>query len=506
MYFRLPAIVFFIFLPNVLSFHNGLIQLIIRTSQAYLNDEQSFTDFVSTTSNEYFPLDNPQQSLSNDQIFYSKSKSTNLEFNTHGFRVHPPREPKQAHIFSINNHDYMYREKIDLSQTHFPRAKHFNRRLPKLPYEPYQRVMTYAIEVCMIPSMWYLELIHCMYMSIAPLYSGMLMSYSLQDLVGTAIKTMGYLDESFTLENCHRSVSAITDKSISLKYEGICRRMSECLQSNQFTSEPYAHLRDEFSKRIDRVYSNLGDSQLIEKHKNYARHSLLLALSSKTINLSLVEVAVERNFLVIRAMILSLSYLVNKFIPANNDVIAERFSKITRLIGYMAFSVFKHYMRFCISSSPGIFGSKSREYRGFYELFCKEFLSVGFIDESIELLGDDINTFNDSVMPSRILDPAYIAVIPSYISGLDGPVDNSWLSFSTVTKVENIEPDVIDKKKKPRTNVYYKSAKSTSIGSTQMGNTPKTRRRGFTERLTKTFTSRKKRISGQISSRMEQND
>ncbi|KAK9171050.1 hypothetical protein CmeUKMEL1_14270 [Cryptosporidium meleagridis] len=490
------------FIRDVKSFENGLLRLLTESSQHSLDG--SLDDFVSSSAENYFPFENPQLSASGDRIFYAMNQYIDQTPPSSEFTTHVPRECKSSTHFLSFSEDSLFRSRINMSQTHFPRHKHFSKNLPKLPFEPYQRIMTFAIEICMIPSIWYLELIHCMHFGMAPFFSGMLMSYSLQDVVGSAIKTMGYLDESFTIENCYRSVSSVADEKISANFQEICESMSQCLLSNQFSSDPYLRLKEEFQQRIDNAYSNIEGQENVEQHKNYARHSLLLSLSSKTINFSLPDPATEKNFLVIRAMVLSMTYLVNKLIPVEESNISERMSKITKFINNMLFSQFKYYMKMCLISFPAILGSKSKDFQEVIGLYCKEFLSFGFIDETVKVEGDDLETFNRAILPSRVLDQAYASVIPSLINGASSQGDLSWLSFSSVGSIENIRTET-DKKKKPKTNKYFKTASKDSISKTRSieGNTKK--KKGIT-RITKLFTSRKKRISGLITSHLDTAD
>lgn len=491
----------FMFIPSTISFRNGLLRLIMQSSQYSL--EGTLEDFVRGVSSNYLNLDNPKLCLHGDNIFYSSDQYVETESNLNGFKIHVQKEQKSPSAFTSFSRTLTLRH-VNLALLHFPRLKHFNKSLPKLPYEPYQRMMTYAIEICMIPSIWYLELTHCMYMGMAPFFSGMLMSYTLQDVVGSAVKTMGYLDESFSIENCHLSVSSFTDSYIASHYEDICKSMSECLLSNHFSSENYLRLKEEFQQRIDNTYSIIEGQEKKEQHKNYARHSLLLSLSSKTINFDLEELSVERNFLVVRAMILSMSYLVNKFIPVNDSTISERMSKITRLLSYMLFAQFKGYMKVCKDFFPGILGSSSKKFQDVYEILCKELLSIGFVDETVTLLGDDINAFNAAILPSRILDPAYVSVIPSFIDGFENSEDLTWLAFNSVSRVEHIGAGA--GKKKPKKTKYLKTASGTSIIKTKGGRTAGTRKNVLTNKVTKLFTRRKQRISGLISSHLNPTD
>ncbi|CUV07908.1 unnamed protein product [Cryptosporidium hominis] len=488
----------FMFIRNVKSFENGLLRLVIEFSQHSLNG--SLDDFVSSSAENYFSFENPQQSVSCDRVFYSPRQYIDQNPPSSEFITHIPRESKSPAHFLFYTEDSPFRSRINMSQTHFPRRKHFNKNLPKLPLEPYQRIMTFAIEICMIPSIWYLELIHCMHFGMAPFFSGMLMSYTLQDVIGSAIKTMGYLDESFTIENCYRSVSSVTDEQINANFQEICESMSQCLLSNQFSSDPYIRLKEEFQQRIDNAYSNIEGQEKVEQHKNYARHSLLLSLSSKTINFSLPDPATEKNFLIIRAMILSMTYLVNKFIPVEENTISERMSKITKFIYSMLFSQFKYYMKMCLISFPAILGSKSKNFQEIIELYCKEFLSFGFIDETVKIEGDDLEAFNKAILPSRVLDPAYASVIPSLINGASSQEDLSWLSFSSVGSIENIGVET-GKKKRPKTTKYFKTASKNSITKTRSAETNAKKKSGFTK-ITKMFTNRKTRISGLITSHL----
>ncbi|KAF7456017.1 putative Secreted Protein (WYLE family) [Cryptosporidium felis] len=308
----------------------------------------------------------------------------------------------------------------------FPRLTPF-KNLPELTAEPYQRVMSFAIEVCMIPYLWYLELVHCMYMGTAPYFEGVLMSYSLQDLVGSAINTIGYSDEGFSLENCYNSVSMVADNHISPNYIEICTKMSQCLESKPFQSGSFSHLASEFETRIEntyKVFTQFGDKDYRKLGRFFLRSSLFI-FTSKMRELTVNHP--ERNFLVIRSMISNFAlYLLQK----------ERFSsqnsgqEMTMLFLIFMRGLTKKkedFLNKC-SNYLGIILELKKRHVSFERALCKEFISIGFIKDDVTSFGDE-DAFAKSLLPARILSKSYGALVPSMVDSKDiSDLDRRWIS------------------------------------------------------------------------------
>ncbi|KAF7456016.1 putative Secreted Protein (WYLE family) [Cryptosporidium felis] len=449
---------------------------------------------------KYNPIEEPITSICGDITPGHSNSCSGTDTRVEGINVHVPVETKGHRRSASVTIGFIFKEE----SIHFPRFKHFGLELPKLPYEPYQRLMTYAIDVCYIPSIWYLELVHCIYMGMAPYFKGMLMSYSLQDVVGSAIKTMGYLDESYSESNCLISVSLFIDDHISSQKEVICSRMTSCLKNNHFSSEPFRRLKEEFQSRIDENYSNLAFESISSQEANkFARHSLLLGLSSNTLSLSLSRSATERNFLVIRFMILSLSNLYSFRLKTNPEDNSRIFAGSFGLIHNLIFYSIRGFISSCKSYMSNMYGSRKVKENLFLEFCCKEFLSTGFIDERVEVVGVDIERFNKAIMPSRVLDAGYAAVIPSNKRGVSTS-DDSWLRFESVQTLDTFEGEPIEPGKSGRTK-YTKLGGDLTMHKRDGKEATTMRRKTVYQKIRSALTSRKKRNSRTIRDHLKDN-
>ncbi|KAL7066607.1 hypothetical protein ACR3K2_29620 [Cryptosporidium serpentis] len=304
------------------------------------------------------------------------------------------------------------------------------KELPELPMEPYQRTMTFAIEQCLLPNLWHLELVHCMYMSIAPFLKGLIMSYTLQDIVGSAMVTMGYKDEVFAIENCFNSVSMISDDNISVHYKHICQSTASCLSTHPLSNGPYSRFKKEFSVRIDQAYSILPSSIGGINSKTLARLLLLISLNRMSSNSETRKIYYpDRLFICIRAMNTALaviSIIECSMEPAN--IINRATSIINLVIDSLSAIELKEIFMKCRKYLDGL-GIKDLGMNTILNhAICFEMLSIGFIYEHpTPSLIVPIEHFNKSIMPIRMLSVSYPALIPSYIPGKLNEDEEIWI-------------------------------------------------------------------------------
>ncbi|KAK6590695.1 putative Secreted Protein [Cryptosporidium xiaoi] len=416
-----------------------LYQLIL---DEYKHDfEQIVGEIKTKFENEYFPISEPVQDIHGDL-----SDDKHITHVKPDFPFHIPLEKKKYYKFSSLR--YVKHETLDSSESpllrkikgmdsaltsneiFFPRMKHFRKNLPKLTSEPYQRLMTFAIDICLIPSMWYLELIHCMYIGVAPYFDGMLSSYSLQDVVGSAIKTMGYLDETFSIENCYMSVSLFSDDNVSPYYREACESMMNCLLSKDFQQEKYSKLRDEFKSRIDNLhtYDTKSKKSTTGVSMWFIRTALFIESNDffPTINHP------ERNFLPIRIMVASITVSIIHFVLFPNLANSVR-TLITAFFDiFSAKTLFdiKIYMKYCKSFLRFYLKKGTYQSEILYEILCKEFLSIGFVDNQVEVLSENKELFAAVTVPRRILDPGYYLVIPEMLEEMNiADYAQDWLAY-----------------------------------------------------------------------------
>ncbi|KAH8740629.1 hypothetical protein FG386_002211 [Cryptosporidium ryanae] len=485
---------------------NGLDRVIFKIKEAY--------------GNEYFDISMPVQDFHNDS-------STEEELVTHipsEFQFHIPAEVKEYSKFSTLK--YLKPVTLGVSETPivrkirgmdrklpnnellFPRIKHFRKNLPKITSEPYQRLMTFAIEVCLIPSLWYIELIHCMFMGAAPYFEGMLSSYSLQDIVGSSVKTIGYLDENFSIENCYYSVSMFSDDKVSPYYMEICEAMKDCLVSKDFKQEKYAKLRAELGTRMLNVHVfNFGiEGSLLRLSKYFIRTSLLFE-SNDTFP---TKNHVERNFLPVRVMLASTITCTIRIIiyPESTYSLKSLVKGLFYIFSTKTLFDTKIYMKYCKSFLKSYLQIKATSAEVIYEFLCKEFLSIGFVDNKVDVLSENLEMFVNATMPKRVLDQSYYTVIPEMFEEKGvSEYSREWISYSTSDEGY----DRIEAKRKPavKKTVYTsKMLKKTRRKvrtkvipevDTQKDSSKRTKRTVFKTRMTKVLTRKFKRESDLIS-------
>ncbi|OII73786.1 uncharacterized protein cubi_03584 [Cryptosporidium ubiquitum] len=408
---------------------NGLNRLVSLVNSLTTDELKVFVNKQEYVFSSYLDSESQVNSLNNDDFEYKDRipKKSHMGFEK---VCHIPIETKSLISFSEHSQTKLI-EDGQIQNYFFPRVKHYKKNLPELTPEPYQRVMGFAIEVCMLPSVWYLELVHCMYVAMSPYFDGMLMSYSLQDLVGSAIISMEYKNERFSKENCIKYLPLFSDDKISSRFKEICREAESCLESRSFYTNKFSNFKNEFNQRIQEVYSSISPLEGALDPKTFARYSILYSLSILSKKLSLNKVFPERNFLPIRVMAASVGYyaLVKKlktnFLSENHLV-----SFFTKLISNLLFEKTDTVIEQCSSEIIRFFDITNAHSFELFRAFCKEVFSVGFINESYQSLGEINSIFINSTHPKRILLNSYASVVPEMIQELPlSEYSNSWMNF-----------------------------------------------------------------------------
>ncbi|POM84815.1 hypothetical protein CmeUKMEL1_14280 [Cryptosporidium meleagridis] len=383
------------------------------------------------------------------------------------------------------------------SNIQYPRVKHFKYTLPELVLEPYQRLMSFAIEVCMIPSIWYLEIIHCMHMGMAPFFTGMLMSYSLQDIVGASIMSLGYRNEKFSIYNCKNSVSIVADNQVSPYYDEICEKVEACIISRPFSNGPFSKLRTELQKRIDRSYKFIKPIDGFLDPKAFARFAILTTISNIQNNKFLSSISAERNFLVIRTMLSSLGYYAlssaAKLQFISEISVAKFFSVMIPMWLSMKIS---RYKKKCVEQIAAFSKTNIKSYE-LLTYFCQEVISSGFIYENYDKPYVELER-TDSLYPQRVLHTHYSHFIPDLSERkFYKEYDNSWAVFVT----DSFKIPSIMEKPNGFSKIYYsrqykktrkKATHGQDIGPFEK-NKNRTLRQIFRSQLTKVFFSKKTR-------------
>ncbi|EEA07685.1 uncharacterized protein CMU_006080 [Cryptosporidium muris RN66] len=308
------------------------------------------------------------------------------------------------------------------------------KELPELPIEPYQRAMTFAIEQCLLPTLWHLELVHCMYMSIAPFLRGLIMSYTLQDIIGSAMVTMSYKDEVFAIENCLNSVSMISDDIISAHYKQICQNTASCLSTHPLSNGPYSRFKEEFLARIDQAYSVLPSSIGGVNSKTLARLLLLISLNRMSFKSKTRKVYYpEKLFVSVRAMNTALAVISTiQSLMKLTSIIDQATYIIDTVIVSLSKVEIKEIFMTCRRYLTALEITNLEMNTMLNHMICFEMLSVGFIYEnSVPPLTVSIEHFNKSIMPMRMLSEFYPDLIPSYIPGKLSENEDIWL-ISTI--------------------------------------------------------------------------
>ncbi|KAH8583339.1 uncharacterized protein ELE39_000107 [Cryptosporidium sp. chipmunk genotype I] len=413
---------------------NGLNRFLTLVNSLTANELTVLIEKKKYIFSSYLEPESQLDSLNGD-FFLQKEKILKESYKNYEKVCHIPIETKSLAFFSKHSHKEPMTDS-EVQSYFFPRIKHYKKILPELTPEPYQRIMGFAIEVCMLPSIWHLELVHCMFTAISPYFDGMLMSYSLQDLVGSAIISMDYKNEQFSLENCIKYLPLFSDNKISTLYIRICRETESCLKSRSFYTNNFANFKNEFNHRIQEVYRAIPPLDDALNPKVFARYLILYSLSIFLKKIPLNKNFPERNFLPIRVMAASVGYyaLVKKmkmsFLSESHLV-----GFFTKLISNLLFEKTDEVIERCSREIMKFSDINNDHLFELFKAFCKEIFSVGFINESLQNLGEINSILINSTHSNRILLNSYSFTVPEMSRELPlSEYNNSWINFKNFTE------------------------------------------------------------------------
>ncbi|KAF7456020.1 putative Secreted Protein [Cryptosporidium felis] len=153
----------------------------------------------------------------------------------------------------------------------------------RLPLEATERLFSFAINICKLPSLWYIELSYCMHKGVTKFTTGILTSYTLQDIIGASLASMDLPSESFSLTKCKYSVSQFSDIAINKKGPEVCNIMLTCLTSKEFVSTNKRNMR-RLEKEISNIYKNKPPFFRGQQPRSYAQKIIVGLLIARRLN------------------------------------------------------------------------------------------------------------------------------------------------------------------------------------------------------------------------------
>lgn len=149
----------------------------------------------------------------------------------------------------------------------------------RLPLEANERLLSFAIDICKLPSLWYVEIAYCMHRGVTKFTTGILTSYTLQDIVGASLASMELPSESFSLSRCKNSISLFSDVAINNNVSEICSIVLSCLMSKEFSAGNKGRIR-KLEMEISKTYGDKPPLFRGQQPRSYAQKvisGLLLA-------------------------------------------------------------------------------------------------------------------------------------------------------------------------------------------------------------------------------------
>ncbi|OII73790.1 uncharacterized protein cubi_03588 [Cryptosporidium ubiquitum] len=150
----------------------------------------------------------------------------------------------------------------------------------RLPLEANERIISYAINVCKLPSLWYLELVYCMHRGVTKFTTGILTSYTLQDIVGASLASMDLPSESFSLSRCKLAISLFSDIAINQRGLEVCNIMLNCLTSKEFLKNNKNQVR-KLEKEITNIYKEKPPFFRGQQPRSYAQKIIVGLLMAR---------------------------------------------------------------------------------------------------------------------------------------------------------------------------------------------------------------------------------
>ncbi|KAK9171051.1 hypothetical protein CmeUKMEL1_14265 [Cryptosporidium meleagridis] len=195
-----------------------------------------------------------------------------------------------------------------------------------------ERFMLFALEECLLPSKFFIQVAFCTFDAIYPFLEGIPSGEIMQDIVGAAMYSVNKIgsDFSFDTKYCRKAIAMIPDSRINLEVDYKCNDISLCMHQD--------HL-----PQLSRSLNAYSLDQLIEK--SFILHGLEYQLkvgeliqsilwkiikSAHKSNIKRDHMNPNRLFSIIRAYILTLyirhssqivpGWYVNKFPSAKNSL------------------------------------------------------------------------------------------------------------------------------------------------------------------------------------------
>ncbi|KAJ1614999.1 putative secreted protein [Cryptosporidium canis] len=150
----------------------------------------------------------------------------------------------------------------------------------RLPLEANERLFSFAINICKLPSLWYIELAYCMHRGVTKYTTGILTSYTLQDIIGASLETMDLPSESFSLSRCKYSISIFSDIAINQHGQDICNTVLSCLTSKEFLEKNKGRVR-KLEKEITNVYKGKPPFFRGQQPRSYAQKTIIGILMAR---------------------------------------------------------------------------------------------------------------------------------------------------------------------------------------------------------------------------------
>ncbi|KAL3126586.1 putative secreted protein [Cryptosporidium hominis] len=195
-----------------------------------------------------------------------------------------------------------------------------------------ERFMLFALEECLLPSKFFIQVAFCTFDAIYPFLEGVPSGEVMQDIVGAAMYSVNKIGDDFSFDTkyCRKAIAMIPDSRINLEVDSKCNDISLCMHQDHFP-------------QLSRSLSVFTLDQLIEK--SFILHGLEYQLRVRKLiqsilwkiikfahksNIKRENMNPNRLFSIIRAYVLTLyirhssqiipGWYLNKFPSAKNSL------------------------------------------------------------------------------------------------------------------------------------------------------------------------------------------
>ncbi|KAJ1612423.1 putative secreted protein [Cryptosporidium canis] len=97
-----------------------------------------------------------------------------------------------------------------------------------------ERFMLFALEECLLPSKFFLQVAFCTFDAIYPFLEGVPSGEIMQDITGAAMYSVNKVEDelTFNLDYCRKAISMIPDERINSNTDSKCHNISLCIHQN----------------------------------------------------------------------------------------------------------------------------------------------------------------------------------------------------------------------------------------------------------------------------------